>query len=129
MRIRLQIDLQDVCRGEHRRHGDKGPGAACSGGKLSKVAGQADAALHNVTDSKTREKAFTAAVDEVQPRFHRCNICRAWVCEEQCWDDEYNLCTTSATEQRQQEAAPQVAAPVPQVSEARHKRWLRPLPG
>jgi Double zinc ribbon len=91
------------------------------GGKLSKVAGQADAALHNVTDSKTREKAFTAAVDEVGRSFHRCNVCRAWVCEEQCWDDEYNLCTTCAAEQRQQGTAPQAAAPPPQVSEAAQK--------
>lgn len=84
------------------------------GGKLSKVAGQADAALHNVTDTKTREKAFQTAVDEISPQFHRCNVCREWVCEEKCWDTDYNLCTTCAAPQREAGAAP-TAQPVSPV--------------
>ena len=91
------------------------------GGKLSKVASSADAALHNVADSKVTEKAFSSAVDEVQRRFHRCNICRDWVCEEKCWDDQYGLCTTCAAEQRNQEQAgveAAAAAQPEQVAEA-----------
>lgn len=98
------------------------------GGKLSKVASQADAALHNVADSKMQEKAFQAAVNEMQGKFYRCNVCRDWVCEENCWDTDYGLCTTCAAPQREQAMnadyvapsvpRPQVAAAAQQVAAA-----------
>ncbi|HEV3312644.1 MAG TPA: zinc-ribbon domain-containing protein [Chloroflexota bacterium] len=85
------------------------------GGRLSKVAGQADAALHNVTDTKMKERAFAAAVDEVGSQFHRCNQCRDWVCEEKCWDTEYNLCTNCAAPLRAAGTAPTPAVPPEEV--------------
>jgi hypothetical protein len=74
------------------------------GGKLSKVASQGENALHGVAEPKEREKAMSAAVAEIQQKFHRCNQCREWVCEDVCWDEQYGLCVACGElERRAQE--------------------------
>ncbi|HZT97362.1 MAG TPA: zinc ribbon domain-containing protein [Chloroflexota bacterium] len=65
------------------------------GGRLSKVASQGSSMLENTAGAKEKEKAFPAAVYEVQNRFNECPQCAQWVCDDD-WNSQLGVCTQCA---------------------------------
>lgn len=65
------------------------------GGRFSKVASQGSSMLENTAGAKEKEKAFPAAVTEVQANFQLCNRCSQWVCRDD-WSEDLGVCTQCA---------------------------------
>ena len=86
------------------------------GGKLSNASYGADQ-MRDLTESQAKDKALTAAVQEVAPLFNQCHKCGQWVCKQICWNDEVGLCVNDAPKFEQEIAGMQAQAQLQQVQQ------------
>ena len=86
------------------------------GGRAADVAYAGDQA-RDLTESKAKDKALREAVEELRPLFHQCHKCGQWVCNDICWNNEFNLCVNDAPKLEQELGAMQSAARMSQVQQ------------
>ena len=83
------------------------PSAAGIGGKALRTLGGLfggrvwDAAnvagdAHDLTNSQAKDKALIEAVQEMRPLFKQCHRCGQWVCNDICWNEEFQMCVNDA---------------------------------
>jgi hypothetical protein len=61
------------------------------------------------------DSAFSAAVDEIRPKFHQCTRCGRWVCPEVCWNATRGMCEECAPDLREAAVAAQAQVAAEQV--------------
>ena len=84
------------------------------------VFGGAANAARNVKSAaweKAHDNAFTTAVEEAKPHFHKCKRCGNWV-DEDCWNTERTLCKSCAPDLQEEMSSIQVQAA---INDAREK--------
>ena len=84
-------------------------------GGLFGAASQATESLSEMTRGVARDKALTAAVEEMRPHFHQCHRCGEWVCRNVCWNAEAGLCANCSPKLHQALAAMQSQAQMAQL--------------
>ncbi|WP_043720389.1 zinc ribbon domain-containing protein [Kutzneria sp. 744] len=76
------------------------------------------------TNSPAKDRAMTAAVQEISPSFSQCRGCSDWMCKQQCWNDEVGQCLRCSPSVAEEVARAQSAAQRDQIWEkAREKDW------
>lgn len=85
------------------------------GGIFSSAANVAHGA-HTAAWQKAHDDAFTHAVQEAQPHFHKCKRCGHWV-DEDCWNNGRALCKDCAPDLEEEYSAVQVQAAVQDARE------------
>lgn len=85
------------------------------GGIFSSAATVAHGA-HSAAWQKARDGAFTKAVEEAQPHFHKCKRCGHWV-DEDCWNGERGLCKDCAPDLEEEFSHAQVQAAIQDATE------------
>jgi hypothetical protein len=81
---------------------------------LGGVFGGVTNAAHTVRSAgwqKARDDAFTRAVQEAQPHFHKCKRCGHWV-DDDCWNNERGLCKDCAPDLQEEFSSIQVDAAI-----------------
>lgn len=87
---------------------------------LGGVFGSVSSAAHTVRSAgwqKAHDDAFTRAVQEAQPHFHKCKRCGHWV-DDDCWNMQRNLCKDCAPDLEEEMSSIQVQAV---INDAREK--------
>lgn len=95
---------------------------------LRKASNAAESFSHSrgSASSATRDRAFAAAVDEVQQSFRLCGGCGSWVCGRICWNEPIGQCTRCSPMAAHQIARAQATAREEQIrQEARAQDWTR----
>src|SRR5437016_4380929 len=85
------------------------------GGIFSSAANVAHGA-HTAAWQKAHDGAFTHAVAEAQPHFHKCKRCGHWV-DEDCWNGERGLCKDCAPDLEEEYSHVQAEAAVQDATE------------
>jgi hypothetical protein len=83
------------------------------------VFGTVSNAAHTVRSAgwqKARDDAFTRAVQEAQPHFHKCKRCGHWV-DDDCWNAERTLCKDCAPDLQEEMSSIQVQAAIHDAQE------------
>jgi len=76
------------------------------------------------TNSPAKDKALTAAVQEISPSFSQCRGCSDWMCKTLCWNEEIGQCLRCSPSVAEEVARAQSAAQRDQIWEkARQKDW------
>jgi hypothetical protein len=76
------------------------------------------------TNSPAKDRALTAAVQEISPSFSQCRGCSDWMCKAQCWNEEIGQCLRCSPSVAEEVARAQSAAQRDQIWEkARQKDW------
>ena len=73
--------------------------------------------IQRAVGGKEHDDAFRQAVEEMRPNFRQCSRCGLWVCPENCWNAERNLCESCAPNLAEETAAAQATAMRDQVWE------------
>jgi uncharacterized OB-fold protein len=85
------------------------------GGLFGRAAEVADT-VHSVAWEKAHDAAFTRAVEEARPHFHKCRRCGQWV-DDDCWNVRQGLCKDCAPVLEEELAAVQAEAAVADAQE------------
>jgi ribosomal protein L32 len=80
------------------------------------------------TNSKAKDKALTAAVEVVRPKFKQCRGCGNWVCADVCWNHEIGQCVVCSPLVAEEISRAQAAAQVEQIRQkTREHDWTSEL--
>lgn len=99
-------------------------------GALHKASSAAENYSHTwgSSASSTRDKAFAAAVEEIEKDFRLCGGCGSWVCGRICWNEQVGQCTRCSPLAAHQIAQAQAAARDEQIRQAaRDQDWTAQL--
>lgn len=78
------------------------------------------------SSSSTKDKAFAAALREVEPNFRLCGGCGSWMCARNCWNEQVGQCTGCSPLVQHEIARAQAAARGEQIQEAaRRQDWAQ----
>ncbi|MGW7535672.1 double zinc ribbon domain-containing protein [Amycolatopsis sp. NPDC054798] len=99
------------------------------GGTLQQLSSSADQWKYDrATNSSAKDRALTAAVEEITPRFRQCRGCSDWMCAEQCWNEEIGQCLRCSPSVAEEVSRAQAAAQRDQIwDKAREKNWTSDL--
>ena len=81
---------------------------------LGGIFGQAANAANSVKSAaweREHDAAFSHAVEEAKPHFHKCKRCGHWV-DDDCWNVERSLCKTCAPDLEEEYSVEQVQAAI-----------------
>jgi hypothetical protein len=70
------------------------------------------------TNSPAKDRALTAAVNEVKDQFRQCRGCGDWMCATQCWNDTVGQCLRCSPSVAEEVARAQSAAQRDQIWQA-----------
>lgn len=87
------------------------------GGSALWEAGQASGYVKDSLRGKANDEAFQRAVAEATPHFKQCARCGKWVCPENCWNHQKNMCAGCAPNLAEEAAAIQNEAAIHQMRE------------
>lgn len=85
------------------------------GGVLGSAAGSTYE-IQRAVGGRNHDEALAKAVEEVRSQFNQCKRCGKWVCPENCWNAQRNLCIECAPDIQMELASAQVAATVEQIN-------------
>jgi hypothetical protein len=99
------------------------------GGKLQDLSHSADQWRYNqATNSAAKDKALSAAVQQISPSFRQCRGCGDWMCESLCWNDEIGQCLRCSPSVAEEISRAQSSAQVSQIwDKAQQKDWTQNL--
>jgi len=95
------------------------------GGAVEEVSRSAEQWRYDrATNSPAKDRALTAAVQEITPSFSQCRGCGDWMCKSLCWNDEIGQCLRCSPIVAEEVARAQSAAQRDQIwQQAREKNW------
>jgi hypothetical protein len=95
------------------------------GGVVEEVSRSAEQWRYDrATNSPAKDRALTAAVQEITPSFSQCRGCGDWMCKALCWNDEIGQCLRCSPIVAEEVARAQSAAQRDQIwQQAREQNW------
>lgn len=99
------------------------------GGSLRDLSNSADQWRYDrATNSPAKDRALTAAVEEITPNFRQCRGCGDWMCHDQCWNEEIGQCLHCSPSVAEEISRAQASAQRDQIWEkTREKDWTSNL--
>lgn len=99
------------------------------GGKIQDLSRSAEQwQVNRSTNSPAKDKALTAAVQEITPSFRQCRGCGDWMCAAQCWNEEIGQCLRCSPSVAEEISRAQAEAQRQQIwDKAREKDWTADL--
>ena len=85
------------------------------GGFLGSAANAAHS-VHSAAWERAHDTAFSSAVEEARPHFHKCKRCGHWV-DDDCWNDERGLCKDCAPDLQEEFSSIQTQAAIDDARE------------
>jgi hypothetical protein len=85
------------------------------GGLFNNVANAARS-VHSAAWEQARDQAYTRAVEEARPHFHKCKRCGKWV-DDDCWNAPRGLCKECAPDLQEEYTAVQIEQSVVRARE------------
>jgi membrane protease subunit (stomatin/prohibitin family) len=64
---------------------------------------------------QSRDRAFSAAIEEIKPNFVQCPRCQSWVCRAKCWNTRRGLCKQCAPDLAVEASAAQASRTVEEI--------------
>lgn len=97
------------------------------GGAVEEVSRSAEQWRYDrATNSPAKDRALTAAVEEISPSFQQCRGCGDWMCKSLCWNDEIGQCLRCSPIVAEEVARAQSAAQRDQIwQQARQQDWTK----
>lgn len=84
------------------------------GGLLGDV-GNSSYEIQRAVGGKAHDEAYRKAVEEARQKFRQCSRCGKWVCPENCWNHDRQLCEDCAPDLEEERTAAQAQATRDQV--------------